>query len=152
MLTGFISQSPLDARELTRSLTRLADSLVVHQKAHRIVFAPHIAGVAFAPDWRTVSPVCQTQTGHIAYLDGEFFNRSDSAISDPEFLIQAITGEQLNRIDGLLPAWFSIRTKTNCTSSLTDTACARSTGRAWAIAFPGRLRPKPSSRCPSFHP
>ena len=103
MLTGFISQSPLDARELTRSLTRMADSLVVHQKAHRIVFAPHIAGVAFAPDWRTVSPVCQTQTGHIAYLDGEFFNRPDNAISDPKFLIQAITGEreQLNRIDGL---------------------------------------------------
>ena len=106
MLAGFISQSPLTHRELTRSLTRMADSLVVHQKAHQIVFAPHVAGVAFAPDWRTTPPVCQTQTGHIAYLDGEFFNRTaltQSATSDSEFLIQAITGEreQLNRIDGI---------------------------------------------------
>ena len=100
MLAGFTSQSPLDARELTR----MADSLVVHQKAHPIV-APHIAGVAFAPNWRTTPPVCQTQTGHIAYLDGEFFNRAAlarAATSDPEFLVQAITSERelLNRIDG----------------------------------------------------
>ena len=106
MLAGFISQSPLTPRELTHSLTRMADCLVVHQKAHRMVFAPHIAGVAFAPDWRTIPSVCQTQTGHIAYLDGEFFNRTAlarSATSDPEFLVQAITGERelLNRIDGL---------------------------------------------------
>ena len=106
MLAGFISQSPLPPRELTYSLTRMADSLVVHQKAHRIVFAPHIAGAAFAPDWRTTPPVCQTQAGHIAYLDGEFFNSaalSQPATSDPEFLVQAITGESelLNRIDGL---------------------------------------------------
>ena len=106
MLAGFISQSPLPPRELTHSLTRMADSLVVHQKAHRIVFAPHIAGAAFAPDWRTTPPVCQTQAGHIAYLDGEFFNSAalaQPATSDPEFLVQAITGESelLNRIDGL---------------------------------------------------
>ncbi len=106
MLAGFISQSPLTPRELTRSLTRMVGSLVVHQKAHRIVFAPHISGVAFAPEWRTTPPVCQTQTGHIAYLDGEFFNRAalaQSATSDPEFLVQAITGEreQLNLIDGI---------------------------------------------------
>ena len=106
MLAGFTSQSPLDFRELTRALTRMADSLVVHQKAHPFVVAPHIAGVAFAPNWRTTPPVCQTQTGHIAYLDGEFFNRaalSRSATSDPEFLVQAITSERelLNRIDGL---------------------------------------------------
>ena len=106
MLAGFISQSPLTPRELTRTLTRMADSLVVHPKAHRITFAPHIAGVAFAPDWRTTPPVCQTQMGHIAYLDGEFFNRAAltrSATSDPEFLVQTITGkrEQLNRIDGI---------------------------------------------------
>ena len=106
MLAGFISQSPLTPRELTRSLDRMVGSLVVHQKAHRIVFAPHIAGAAFAPDWRITPPVCQTQTGHIAYLDGEFFNRAalaQSATSDPEFLVQAITGEreQLNRIDGI---------------------------------------------------
>lgn len=106
MLAGFISPSPLTPRELTRSLTRMAGSLVVHQKAHRIVFAPHIAGVAFAPDWRTTPPAYQTQTGHIAYLDGEFFNRTDlarSTISDPEFLVRAITDEceQLNRIDGI---------------------------------------------------
>ena len=105
MLAGFVSQSPLTPRELTHSLTHMADSLVVHQKAHRIVFAPHIAGVAFAPDWRTVSPV-YSQSGHIAYLDGEFFNRvalTRAATSDPEFLVQAITGEgeHLNRIDGL---------------------------------------------------
>ena len=106
MLAGFTSQSPLDFRELTRELTRMADSLVVHQKAHPFVVAPHIAGVAFAPDWRATPPVCQTQTGHIAWLDGEFFNRSAlarSATSDPEFLVQAITDERelLNRIDGL---------------------------------------------------
>ena len=106
MLAGFISQSPLTPRELTRTLTRMADSLVAHQKAHRIVFAPHVAGVAFAPDWRTIPPVCQTQMGHIAYLDGEFFNRAalaHTATSDPEFLIQAIMDEreQLNRIDGI---------------------------------------------------
>ena len=106
MLAGFISQSPLTPRELTHSLTRMADSLVVHQKAHRIVFAPHIAGVAFAPDWRTIPPAYQTQAGHIAYLDGEFFNRTDQArstTSDPEFLVRAITNERelLNRIDGL---------------------------------------------------
>ena len=51
-------------------------------------------------------PVCQTQTGHIAWLDGEFLNRAAlarSATSDPEFLVQAITSERelLNRIDGL---------------------------------------------------
>ncbi len=106
MLAGFVSQSPLTSRELTHSLTRMEDSLVVHQKAHRIVFVPHVAGVAFAPDWRTTSPICQTQRGHIAYLDGEFFNRTDlarSTTSDPEFLVRAITGERelLNRIDGL---------------------------------------------------
>lgn len=106
MLAGFVSQSPLTARELTHSLTRMEDSLVVHQKAHRIVFVPHVAGIAFASDWRTTPPACQTQTGHIAYLDGEFFNRTDlarSTTSDPEFLVRAITGERelLNRIDGL---------------------------------------------------
>ncbi len=106
MLAGFISQSPLTPRELARSLARMADSLVVRQKTHRIVFAPHIAGVAFANNWRTVSPVYQTQPGHIAWLDGEFFNRSAlarSATSDPKFLVEAITGEreQLNHIDGL---------------------------------------------------
>ena len=105
MLAGFISQSPLAPEEITQSLTRMADGLVVHQKAHRIVFAPHIAGVAFAPDWRP-SPVCHTQTGHIAYLDGEFFNRTalaQSATSDPEFLVRAITDERelLHRTDGL---------------------------------------------------
>ncbi len=106
MLAGFVSQSPLTARELTHSLTRMEDSLVVHQKAHRIVFVPHVAGIAFASDWRTTPPACQTQTGHIAYLDGEFFNRTDlarSTTSDPEFLVRAITDERelLNRIDGL---------------------------------------------------
>lgn len=106
MLAGFISQSPLPPRELTRSFTRMADSLVVRQKAHRIVFAPHIAGVAFAPDWRTAPPIYQTQTGHIAYLDGEFFNRTALArpvTSDPEFLVQVVTGEreQLKCIDGI---------------------------------------------------
>lgn len=106
MLAGFVSQSPLTSRELTHSLTRMEESLVVHQKAHRIVFVPHVAGVAFAPDWRTTSPICQTQRRHIAYLDGEFFNRTDlarSTTSDPEFLVRAITGERelLNRIDGL---------------------------------------------------
>ena len=106
MLAGFISPSPLTPRKLTRSLTRMAGSLVVHQKAHRIIFAPHVAGVAFAPDWRTTPPAYQTQTGHIAYLDGEFFNRTDlarSTTSDPEFLVRAITDEreQLNRIDGI---------------------------------------------------
>ena len=106
MLAGFISPSPLTSRKLTRSLTRMAGSLVVHQKAHRIVFAPHVAGVAFAPDWRTTPPAYQTQTGHIAYLDGEFFNRTDlarSTTSDPEFLVRAITDEreQLNRINGI---------------------------------------------------
>ena len=106
MLAGFTSQSPLTPRELARSLARMADSLVVRQKAHRIVFAPHIAGVAFAPNWRTVSPVYQTQPGHIVWLDGEFLNRAAlarSATSDPEFLVQAITSERelLNRIDGL---------------------------------------------------
>ncbi len=105
MLAGFISQSPLTSRELTRSLTRMADSLVVHQKAHRIVFAPHVAGVAFAPDWRTVSPA-YAQSGHIAYLDGEFFNRTDlarSATSDLEFLVEIIADrrELLNCINGL---------------------------------------------------
>ena len=155
MLAGFISQSPLTPRELARSLARMADSLVVRQKAHRIVFAPHIAGVAFAPNWRTVSPVYQTQPGHIAWLDGEFFNRSAlarSATSDPEFLVAVITSEreQLNHIDGLLPVSFSIPRKTNCISSPTATACAHFTGRAWAIALPGHLRPKPSSHYRSF--
>ncbi len=106
MLAGFISQSPLTSRELTHSLTRMADCLVVHQKAHRIVFAPHVAGVAFAPDWRTTLPAYQTQTGHIAYLDGEFFNRTDqarSATSDLEFLVEIIADrrELLNCINGL---------------------------------------------------
>ncbi|MDE2800807.1 MAG: hypothetical protein OXI94_19245, partial [Gemmatimonadota bacterium] len=105
MLAGFISQSPLTTRELTRSLTRMADSLVVHQKAHRVVFAPHIAGVAFAPNWRPVSPVYE-QSGLIAWFDGEIFNRAElarSATSDPEFLVQAITDERekLSRIDGI---------------------------------------------------
>ena len=105
MLAGFISQSPLTTRELTRSLTRMADSLVVHQKAHRVVFAPHIAGVAFAPNWRPVSPVYE-QSGLIAWFDGEIFNRAAlarSATSEPEFLVQAITDERekLSRIDGI---------------------------------------------------
>lgn len=105
MLAGFISQSPLTSRELAHSLTRMTDSLAVHQKAHRIVFAPHIAGIAFAPNWRTVSPA-YAQSGHIAYLDGEFFNRvalARSATSDLEFLVEIIADrrEQLNRIDGL---------------------------------------------------
>ena len=101
MIAGFISQSPLGPRELARVLNRMAESLVTsaHQKASRILVGPHIAGIAFAPDGK--SPTCETPA--IAWLDGEFCNRSGIATSDAEFFARAAMGgrELLNPLDGI---------------------------------------------------
>ncbi len=104
MLAGFITQSPLNPRELTRSLNRMADALVtsVHHKAHRVVFAPHGAGIAFSPTAKP--PICRTQTARIAWLDGEFFDHSDGASPDPEFFVGAACCRErhpLNRLNGI---------------------------------------------------
>jgi asparagine synthase (glutamine-hydrolysing) len=112
MLVGFISQLPLGPHELGRSLDALENIVVTSEnhKAHRVIFGPHVAGTAFAPSWRTTPATYQTQSGHIAWLDGEFFNRSElvkahrwTANTDVEFLAHAVTGgnERFSALDGL---------------------------------------------------
>ena len=112
MLVGFISQSPLGPHELGHSLDALEDIIVTSEnhEAHRVVFGPHVAGTAFVPSWRTTPATYQTQAGHIAWLDGEFFNRSElvkahrwTAHTDVEFLAHAVTGgnERFSALDGL---------------------------------------------------
>ena len=101
MIAGFISLSPLGPRELGRTLDRMADRLVTSadQKANRVLHGPHIAGIAFAPGDK--SPTYRART--IAWLDGEFYNRSDGPTTDAEFFARAAMDgrESLNPLDGI---------------------------------------------------
>jgi len=112
MLAGFITHAPLGPHELGHALTRMTDALVTsdHLQAHQVIFGPHVAGTAFAPAWRSTPPSYQTPSGHIAWLDGQFYNRANltrihrwQSTTDLEFLVRAVTGESegVENIDGL---------------------------------------------------
>jgi asparagine synthase (glutamine-hydrolysing) len=116
-LVGFTSLETLSPQQLFERLKALKSNLIVPENhiEHDILFAPQTAGCLVGPEWQKSTRIYQNNTGLIAWLDGDLFNRKTlidqrnwTFESDLELLISIVNHPErrsaLKILDGLFSA------------------------------------------------